>query len=199
MVTDARWRDDHVEQHRGMRVDDAITGVIRPLTAAELAGRDALEISHCSFVGPCFARRTIDRIGLPIADFFLHYDDYESVESARTVGPVLVVTGARMAREETKAVGGTEGRRFLGWKAKRPTYNGLWLGYFGYRNLVWLSKQEGSTLTQARLLARHARRLGEVIAFDDHKWRRLRFWNAALLDGLAGRFKNDKPKQLLKR
>ena len=198
MVTDAHWRDEHVEQHRGMRVDGAATGMIRPITPAETVGRDLVEITHCSFVGPCFPRRTIDRVGLPIADFFLHYDDYEYVQRARRVGPVLMVTAAKIAHKEARATGRTERRRFLGREAERPTYGALWLGYFGYRNLAWLSKKEGSPLTRVRFLARHLRLLLEVVAFDDHKWRRLRFWNAALLDGLAGRFDNDRPKQLLR-
>jgi GT2 family glycosyltransferase len=198
MVTDAGWRDEFVEQHRSMRVDGAITGVVRPLTPAETTGRDLIEITHCSFVGPCFPRRTIDRIGLPIADFFIHYDDYEYVQRARAIGPVLLVVAAKIAHKEASATGRTQVRRFLGRTVERPTYNALWLSYFGYRNLAWLSKNEGSARIRARMLARHLRFLAEVIAYDDHKWRRVRFWNAALLDGLAGRFENDKPKRLLR-
>jgi len=86
MVTDAAWADEHVEPHRGMRLDGEIAGVVRVLTPAETAGRDVLEITHCSFVGPLFPRRTIDAVGLPIADFFIHYDDYEYVQRAQGGG-----------------------------------------------------------------------------------------------------------------
>jgi GT2 family glycosyltransferase len=182
-----------------MRIDGAIAGVVRPLDPAETAGRETLEITHCSFVGPCFPRRTIDRIGLPIADFFIHYDDYEYGQRARRIGPILLVMAAKIAHKEARATGRTETRTFLRQQVERPRYDSLWLAYYGYRNVAWLSKKEGSAMVRARLLARHARRLAEVVAYDDHKWRRIRFWNAALFDGLAGRFRNDRPKQLLKR
>ena len=199
MVTDAEWRDEYVEPHRGMRVDDAITGVVRPLDPAETAGRDTLPITHCSFVGPLFPRRTVDRIGFPIADFFIHYDDYEYVQRARKIGPILLVIDAKIAHKEARNNNRAETKACLNWKAERPRYEGLWLTYFGYRNLAWLTRKEGSWAHKLKLLTRHARKLLEVIAFDDHKWRRIRFMNAALLDGWIGRFNNEKPKQLLKR
>jgi rhamnopyranosyl-N-acetylglucosaminyl-diphospho-decaprenol beta-1,3/1,4-galactofuranosyltransferase len=199
MVTDAAWHDELVEPQRGMRIDGAIAGVVRPLTASELAGRDTLEITHCSFVGPLFPRRTLEQIGLPIAEFFIHYDDYEYAQRARKIGPILLVTGAKIAHKEARATNRHEIKSFLGLTAERQKYESLWLAYYGYRNVAWLSKKDGTVAARARLIARHARRLAEVIAFDDHKWQRLRFWNAALLDGLRGDFKNDRPKQILRR
>jgi rhamnopyranosyl-N-acetylglucosaminyl-diphospho-decaprenol beta-1,3/1,4-galactofuranosyltransferase len=199
MVTDAAWKDEYVEPHRGMRLDGEIAGVVRPLTPAETAGRDALEITHCSFVGPLFPRRTIDQVGLPIAEFFIHYDDYEYVQRARKVGPILLVMAAKIAHKEARNTNAVQTRTFLSRKVERPKYDSLWLAYYGYRNVIWLTKEAGSPLNNLRLISRHARRLAEVIAYDDQKWRRIRFWNAALLDGWAGRFKNEKPKQILRR
>jgi len=199
MVTDAAWGDEYVEPHRGMRLDGTMTGVVRVLAPSETAGRDTLEITHCSFVGPLFARRTIDAVGLPIADFFIHYDDYEYVQRARKVGPVLLVMAAKIAHKEARNNDRVERKTFLGQHAERTKYASLWLTYYGYRNVVWLTHEAGSPLARLRLLSRHARRLAEVIAYDDHKWQRIRFWNAALRDGWAGRFKNDRPKQLLRR
>lgn len=199
MVTDAEWQDEYVEPHRGMRVDGAIEGVVRPLERAETAGRDAVEITHCSFVGPLFPRSTIDKIGLPIHDFFIHYDDYEYVQRARRVGPTLLVMDAKIAHKEARNNNRYELRAFLGSTAQRPKYDNLWLAYYGYRNITWLTKRGGRPVDYLRLAKRHVRQLAEVVAYDDQKWRRIAFWNAALLDGLTGRFKNDKPKQLLKR
>lgn len=199
MVTDAAWSDEYTEPHRGMRLDGEIAGVVRPLTRAETVGRETLTITHCSFVGPLFPRRTIEEIGLPIANFFIHYDDYEYVQRARQIGSVLLVMAAKIAHKEARNSNRVEIRTFLNSKVERPKYDSLWLAYYGYRNIVWLTKEEGAPLNYLRLASRHARRLIEVIAYDDQKWRRIRFWNAALLDGWAGRFKNDKPKQLLRR
>lgn len=197
MVTDGQWRDEYVEPHRGMRIDGAIAGVVRPLDPAETAGRDTLPITHCSFVGPLFPRRTIDRIGLPIADFFIHYDDYEYVQRARGVGPVLLVMAARIAHKEARNVDRFERRRFLGRTADRPRYGNLWLAYYGYRNIVWLTRKEARPVNTLRLVSRHLRQLLEVLAYDDRKWRRIRFWNAALVDGWTGRFGNDRPRDIL--
>jgi GT2 family glycosyltransferase len=199
MVTDGEWRDEYGEPHRGMRVDGAIAGVVRPLDPSETQGRDTLAITHASFVGPLFPRRTIDRIGLPIADFFIHYDDYEYVQRARQIGPVLLVMDAKIAHKEARNTNRYETKTFGRRSAERPRYEGLWLAYFGYRNITWLTKKDGSPVNYLRLASRHARQLIEVVAYDDRKWQRIRFWNAALLDGLTGRFKNDRPKRLLGR
>jgi GT2 family glycosyltransferase len=197
MVTDAGWVDEYIEPHRGMRRDGEIAGVVRPLTPAETAGQETLAITHCSFVGPLFPRRTIEAIGLPIADFFIHYDDYEYVQRARRIGPVLLVMAAKIAHKEARNTNRVEIRTFLTQKVERPKYDSLWLAYYGYRNVVWLTNQGGSSLARIRLISRHARRLLEVMAYDDHKWRRIRFWNAAFIDGFTGRFSNDRPKKLL--
>ena len=199
MVTDGAWADEYVEPHRGMRVDGAIAGVVRPLDPSETAGRETLEITHASFVGPMFPRRTIDRIGLPISEFFIHYDDYEYAQRARKVGPILLVMDAKIAHKEARNNNRYETKAFLNRTAERPRYEGLWLAYYGYRNITWLTRKEGVSLNYLRLISRHARQLLEVVAYDDQKWRRIRFWNAALLDGWSGRFRNDRPKQLLKR
>jgi GT2 family glycosyltransferase len=198
MVTDATWSDEYVEPHRGMRVDQAMTGVVRPLTARETAGQPVLPITHCSFVGPLFSRKTIDAVGLPLAEFFIHYDDYEYVQRARKVGPILLVMAAKIAHKEARNNNRVETKRFLHARAERPKYDSLWLSYYGYRNVVWLTKQDSRGLKRLRLLTRHARRLAEVIAYDDRKLARIAFWNAALLDGWNGRFNNDRPKQLLR-
>jgi rhamnopyranosyl-N-acetylglucosaminyl-diphospho-decaprenol beta-1,3/1,4-galactofuranosyltransferase len=199
MVTDAAWVDEYVEPHRGMRLDGEIAGVVRPLAAAETVGRDTLAITHCSFVGPLFPRRTIDKVGLPFAEFFIHYDDYEYVQRARKAGPVLLVMAAKIAHKEARNTDRLQTKSFLTRKVERPKYDSLWLAYYGYRNVVWLTKEAGSPLNNFRLIYRHARRLVEVVAYDDQKLRRIRFWNAALFDGWVGRFKNDKPKQILRR
>ena len=199
MVTDAMWNDEYVEPHRGMRLDGEIAGVVRVLKPDETAGRDTLEITHCSFVGPLFHRRVVDQVGLPFAKFFIHYDDYEYVQRARRAGPVLLVMAAKIAHKEARNTDRLQTRKFLTYKVDRPKYDSLWLAYYGYRNVVWLTKEGKSPLNNFRLITRHVRRLAEVIAYDDQKWRRIRFWNAALSDGWTGRFKNDKPKQLLRR
>ena len=82
--------------------------------------------------------------------------------------------------------------------SRRPKYNSLWLAYYGYRNIIWLTKGAGSSSNNMRLIARHMRRLAEVMIYDDHKVQRIKFWNAAFLDGWTGRFRNDRPKQLLR-
>lgn len=199
MVTDGTWADEYVEPHRGMRRDGRIAGIMRVLTPDDTAGCETLEITHCSFVGPLFPRHTIEAVGLPIADFFIHYDDYEYVQRARKVGPVLLVTAAKIAHKEARNTDRLQARRFFGRTVERYRYESLWLTYYGYRNVIWLTREARSPLNNLRLITRHVRRLGEVIAYDDRKWRRIRFWNAAFVDGWAGRFNNDRPKQILRR
>jgi len=95
-----------------------------------------------------------------------------------------LVTAAKIAHKEARNTNRVERKAFLGLKAERPRYEGLWLTYYGYRNVVWLTRKAGSPLNNLRLITRHVWRLAEVVAYDDRKWRRIRFWTQhCLTDG----------------
>ncbi len=199
MMTLADGSPDLASTHRGIlkprdAIDDDHLG--RPLTAAEIAGRDTVDISYFSFVGPCFARATIDRVGLPLAQFFIHYDDIEYSQRVVGIGRAVVVLAASIRHSEAQMDDNV--RLVRGKRRSGQEYSRLWLRYYGYRNLTWLIMHRKLDAPRWPLFVRHARKLAQVLRHDDHKWRRLRFWNAAFVDGLRGRFDNDKPRAILR-
>jgi rhamnopyranosyl-N-acetylglucosaminyl-diphospho-decaprenol beta-1,3/1,4-galactofuranosyltransferase len=171
---------------------------VRPVRDDEWEGRDTLDIESYSFVGPCYPRWVIDRIGLPIADFFIHYDDVEYAMRASTLGRAVMVTDAWIRHKEQAKVNATEDKKTAGRQSRRVRYDALWLRYFGYRNFVYLVARGRIDAPRLPLFATHIRMVVGTVLQDDHKWQRFRFWNGAFIDGLLGRFDNDKPKRLLR-
>ena len=198
MIADANGDPDFSAPHRGFMKtrSEIVDGEMgRSLTRADIAGKSEVDINYYSFVGPCFPRWVIDRVGLPLRQFFIHYDDIEFSQRIAPLGRAIVVTAARILHKEAQTVGHTEtagpGKRV------RHRYDRLWIRYFGYRNLTWLVMRGKLDAPRLPIFLRHAKLIARILLFEDHKWRRVRFWNAALLDGLLGRFDNDKPRAIL--
>lgn len=197
MISDEGGALNLSEPHRGYLLDrSSITGehLGRSITAEEIGNQAAVDINYFSFVGPCFPRSTIERCGLPLAKFFIHYDDIEYSRRVSQVGRVVMVTGAKIINHAAYiAEGGdapTAGRRTFPYKR-------LWLRYFGYRNRVWLITHGKIDAPKLPLFIAHARLLARTLMFDDNKLRRLIFWNSAFLSGLTGNFNNDRARRIL--
>lgn len=181
--------------HSQMREDR----IHRPLTPEEFAAAPAIPIDVLSFVGPCFPRWIIDKAGLPIKDFFIHFDDVEYALRIGKFGKLLLITEARILHRQAQIASAVESKMQLGKQRNRIRIEALWLRYFGYRNLIWLKTHGRIAGTRAEVLRWHARVLIRVLLYDDHKLTRLRFWNAAFWDGWLGRFDNSKARKLLGR
>ena len=155
-------------------------------------------IDHCSFVGFMVNRRGISLVGLPRKEFFIHYDDVEYSFRLRKVGKILLVKDSIIIHKEN-ASKNLENKKVLFRKSKRIPYKSLWLHYYGFRNLIYLKKTECNILIAllvgVLILLRNY--IGILIYNDDHKFKRIRFFYNAFLDGLIGRFDNKKPKRLL--
>lgn len=202
MIADTTGEADFAGTHRGYlkpraAIDDA--DVARPLTAEEFAGRETVDIEYYSFVGPCFPRRVVDAVGLPRAEFFIHYDDVEYARRIAPLGRAVVVTAARILHKEIARESLFVEKRALGRSSMRMRYDKLWLRYFGYRNMAHLIFSGVIDAPRWGVIKRHGVLLLRTLLYDDHKWRRIRFWNAALIDGIRGRFDNDRPGRILGR
>jgi rhamnopyranosyl-N-acetylglucosaminyl-diphospho-decaprenol beta-1,3/1,4-galactofuranosyltransferase len=164
----------------------------RAILPAEFNGRETIDIDYYSFVGPCFARTAIDRAGLPLAQFFIHYDDSEYAYRLSLLGRAVLVTAARILDRQAQQADlvTVRGRRIF-------PMDKLWIRYFGYRNRVWLILHDRFPASKLDLLVEHLRFCARIMLYQDHKWRRLRFFNAAFWDGVRGRFDNSKPRRLL--
>lgn len=197
MISDEQGAPNLSEPHRGYLLDrQHIAGehLGRSITVDEIGAKDAVDIDYFSFVGPCFPRWVIDQCGLPIADFFIHYDDIEYSHRISKAGRVVMVTRAKIinhaAAYAESGNASTKGRQSFPYKS-------LWLRYFGYRNRTWLILHNKIDARKLPLFVAHARLMLRTFLFEDHKLRRMKFWNSAFIAGIRGDFDNDRPRKIL--
>jgi rhamnopyranosyl-N-acetylglucosaminyl-diphospho-decaprenol beta-1,3/1,4-galactofuranosyltransferase len=75
----------------------------------------------------------------------------------------------------------------------------LLLTYYGKRNLVWLGRKysENQVLFYCQITKSLLKDILDIVLYDDNKFKRIKFMVNAYLDGLRGKFDNNKPKKLL--
>lgn len=199
MIADGKGDPDFSAPHRGFfkKRDQIGRGSIgRSITPAELAtDGETVPIDYFSFVGPCFPRRVIQQVGLPKAEFFIHFDDIEYAHRIAQCGRAIVVPAAKILHKEAQTVSQSAGDG-TAVDARVPV-DRLWLRYYGYRNRFWLVSRGKLDAPLLPMLVYHLRIVAGTLLYDDRKWQRLRFWNAALIDGFRGCFDNDRPKRIL--
>ncbi|SNR60895.1 glycosyltransferase family 2 protein [Desulfurobacterium atlanticum] len=186
-----------IHPHRGyFNFKNIFNGIVKPFDEATL-GRRYLKIDHASFVGILVNREAIKKIGYPKKEFFIHYDDVEYCIRLRNVGEILLIPKSIIIHKEAAKKGIY--KRFLWKKSLRVPYEKLWLSYYSVRNLTWLGKKYGTSKIHFYygLVKNYLRKIIGIILFDDNKFKRIKFFTNAYLDGLKGHFDNEKPKKLL--
>lgn len=198
LVMDAKGVVEIPSNHRGwLRSFDGNT-IIRQVTSSDTDNTNSLSIDHCSFVGLCIRASVIDKIGLPISDFFIHNDDTEYCTRLLLTGKINLITSSFIKHKEQAKIGAEIIKVVFGRRSIRIKLEKLWIQYFNYRNMVWMISNNKIKSNFGALLTRHLKIIIAVIIYDDHKFIRIRFWNSALLDGLRGIFDNKKPLLLTK-
>jgi len=133
----------------------------------------------------CMIRReVIEKIGLPRADFFMDFFDFEFCLRARSHGyKIAVITAAQLTHE----VGKAQQVRLAGWSHLWPGY-APWREYYFSRNItyaVWWLYPSGQT---KRFVARHlARHAAGVVLFSPQKLACLRRMAQGFWDGRRAR------------
>lgn len=184
--------------HRGFFDFNSFGTFVRPVTDDDL-GDETLEIDHASFVGILINSDAVREIGFPRREFFLHYDDVEYCMRLRSTGKIILVPGSLILHKEAA-------ERNITWSlpgSKIPVvpYDKLWLRYYGLRNSIWLRRKEMSRarfsifMVRAILLSVAAQIIAGLIT--EKPFRRARFVLSAYIDGLRGRFDNEKPRRIL--
>jgi len=197
VMADANGSPDYVGMHRGILLgpDKAnVSSMGRGVTAEEAAQAPTVDFQACSFVGPFISAAAVKAIGLPRKEFFIHYDDVEYTMRLRDYGRLVLVTGALIRHKQAQLAGRMVKRDTPFGQKERVRYDKLWSTFYGYRNLSWLIWNRKVPTRTWTLLQYHLRLLIGIILYDDNKLGRLRFWNAALIDGFRGNFDNDKPR-----
>jgi rhamnopyranosyl-N-acetylglucosaminyl-diphospho-decaprenol beta-1,3/1,4-galactofuranosyltransferase len=159
--------------------------------------QEAVPVSFCSFVGFCVSRKTIDAVGLPRADFFIYCDDAEYCLRMRPLGPIVLATSSRVAHKAASWAANTRTYTIFSKRIVRIKYDKLWIRYYLVRNATWLGVRSHKWFCSLRAIVNALMLVPGILVFDDHKWTRIRFWFAASIDGIVGRFDNEKPKRIL--
>jgi GT2 family glycosyltransferase len=136
-------------------------------------------------VSGCMVRReVVEKIGLPRADFFMDFIDFEYCLRARARGfKIAVITGSQIAHE----IGNSREVHLPGyshlWCEHQP-----WREYYISRNIAyaawWLYPSRRTKYFVVRHLARHA---GAVLLFGSHKVACLRKMAQGFSDGFRGK------------
>ena len=183
--------------HRGIVDYSRIFPLIQKPLDLNNYSRNECDIHTASFVGFLIKSEAIAKIGYPIKDFFIHHDDIEYSLRLLQIGKIKLIPKSKILHKEA-AKKGIE-KSFLWMKSERIPYDKLWLSYYSKRNLMWLGKKY--TTNRARFysgaIKSLIRTIVGVILFDDKKFKRIRFILNAYIDGLKGKFDNEKPKRLL--
>lgn len=184
--------------HRGWKDICNINGrVIRVIKQDDIC-KETIEIDHSSFVGFMISRDAINIVGFPNRDFFVHYDDVEYSFRIRNYGKILLIRDSVIKhKDETKKILKEAKLLFIKPSITIP-YESLWIKYYSLRNLIHLKCKYCSffvaLIVGLRIFIRSS--LG-IILRDDHKYRRIKFYFNAILDGILGIFDNNKPKKIL--
>jgi len=182
--------------HRGWVNRETVSFSARQeITEADL--NDDHDITFATFVGLCVSRKAIDLVGFPMRDFFIHHDDLEFCDRISRISPFKLKVRSIIRHKEAARRPDLRSR-FLWFYSDRISYQKLWISYYGLRNTTWRAKRDFGAARVLLFCFRYflTKAVG-ILAFDDHKLKRLFFVFSALYDGWNGIFLNTKPKTIL--
>ncbi|PWL07559.1 galactofuranosyl transferase GlfT1 [Methanosphaera cuniculi] len=189
--------DNILYHHRGYFNFEKGLPIQEHITDEDLK-EDVIDVDMVSFVGLLLKSTAIDKIGYPKREFFIHTDDLEYCIRLRQVGKIKLIKNSIIKHAEG-SVKGTYTKKVLNIKAKRRPYDKLWINYYMQRNLIWLGRKytKNKTSLYTTILKNYLLTVMGIIVFDDHKYKRLKFFTNAYIDGLTSHFDNKKPRKIL--
>ena len=197
MIGDRESNPDFSQLQRGWLESFAGGHIVRGIKPEDLERKASLDITHCSFVGLMVSAEAIRKVGLPKKEFFIHNDDTEFCARLTRIGEILLIADSMVLHKVAGQRGLLLEKRVFGRHVRRPRFEKLWTQYYGHRNLSWMIyRNYAPSTSKLKFILWHAKLILAVIAYDDHKWSRLKFWNSAFIDGIRGVFDNEKPKRL---
>jgi rhamnopyranosyl-N-acetylglucosaminyl-diphospho-decaprenol beta-1,3/1,4-galactofuranosyltransferase len=150
-----------------------------------------------SFVGILIPRDSINKVGLPRKEFFIHHDDTEYSLRLLSIGKLWMDNQSKIYHKELRQEEKCKKCFFYICK-NRVKFEKLWLKYFGLRNSVYIAlKYSSNKFVFLDILKIYFTLIKDIILFDDHKWVRIKFATSSVLDGVFGIFDNKKPKRIL--
>lgn len=163
------------------------TGTPVEVTQAILDGHEPTDDFYLfAFVGPLIPRRVVEEIGLPYANFFIYFDDWEYALriQAKLKMKVRAVTDAIFLHD----IGGNARDARLLWRKSVRVTPAPWKLYYGARNAVWTLAHGGRSPQELRRYLSYQLRwmIGDVL-YEPDRTRRVRMRARGIRDGLRGR------------
>ncbi|MGH9024607.1 MAG: glycosyltransferase, partial [Acidimicrobiia bacterium] len=133
----------------------------------------AADFSHVD--GSLIARRAVERAGLPRADLFIMFEDYEYTMRIRETGLTVAVLEEDLMTRGHLGAGTRDG-------SSAP-----WRGYYQTRNHLRVALDRRSGWLLLGWAIRQVKLSVATVLFQDRKWERLRFRALGLWHALRGR------------
>ncbi|MBE2899513.1 family 2 glycosyl transferase [Methanothermobacter thermautotrophicus] len=184
--------------HRGhANLENIFPLIQEPIKEDLYSKKSSVEIDTASFVGILINRKKIERIGFPKKEFFIHHDDIEYCMRLRNEGKIILVTDSIILHKEASKK--LIKKKFQGKTRHIVPFENLWLNYYGIRNLTYLGTiySKRKVKFYVSLFRNFVLMVGGILLLSDNKYKRLKFLINAYLDGLRGRFDNEKPRRIL--
>jgi GT2 family glycosyltransferase len=158
------------------------------LTDEQALSAEPYHVDFCSFVGPIFKRATVERIGLPEKQLFIHHDDFEySLRMNKAGFRCQVQPSSKIIHLQASHDLPRQRILWLSMDVPAPS-SMIFTKYFAPRNLVWINKTYSgkfASIISAGMLFLH-----EAIRNSSAPWKnryRMLFFMSAVADGLRGR------------
>lgn len=122
--------------HRG-RFDPSAGAV--PLSKSEAASEQS--ISYASFVGLLIKSNAIDKVGYPLPEFFIWFDDVEYCQRLQLVGPIFYNPQSVILHKD--GVSGEVNEKSKRTFYKKTPFPSQWKALCGFRNYVYVMREHG--------------------------------------------------------
>jgi GT2 family glycosyltransferase len=156
-----------------------------------------VKVRFSSFVGLLIRCCSIDRIGLPISDFFIHRDDTEYCMRLRSIGDIALARESVVAHKEVARR--QKSRQIFSHVFYQKDIEGYCFDYYRHRNTAWIEQnyRKNPFVRYPLLVVRFLCFAAAVLVFDvDHRWLRIKILAKAHVDGIRGHFDNGFPQRL---
>jgi GT2 family glycosyltransferase len=183
-------KDGRIQNRHRARFSKQATLIPVPVQEYAL---EEIRIDHSSFVGLAIKSEVVSTAGLPRKDFFIWSDDLEYCLRIGEHGEVYLVS--RSVIKHKDEVAPSVRRQFLFWTFERllPIEGGYWKQLCGCRNTEYVRRTYGAGGVP-KSLYRLLKKLGKILALEDHKLFRLRWTVVFYIDSYRSSFRARPPK-----
>jgi len=160
--------------------------------------KSLIEIDFSAFNGFLINSKAIERVGLPIKEFFIYYDDVEYSLRLKQVGKIYLVPES-IVLHKSKGIP-CKSKKVIFISSCRIPYSILPKTFYRIRNTVFLMKKytKNKIKLYTYLFLYFLKSTITILIFDDFKIRRIILLIYAIYSGIRGNFDNELPYRLLK-